>query len=75
MHCVLQRAFGWLQRSLESFEAERSNLENDNAALRKALHSLEVSLFAAARQQATRDNASRGSSTKVVQFSGSPLHQ
>lgn len=31
-----------LQRSLESFETEKSSLESDNAALRKALHSLEV---------------------------------
>lgn len=30
------------QRSVEAFEAEKQGLESDNAALRKALHSLEV---------------------------------
>jgi hypothetical protein len=32
-----------VQRSVEAFEAEKQGLESDNAALRKALHSLEVS--------------------------------
>jgi hypothetical protein len=57
-----------MQRSLESFEAERSRLERDNAALCKALHSLEVSLSAAPMQQATHDNPS-------MQCSSSPPYQ
>lgn len=32
-----------MQRSVEAFEAERLGLASENAALRKALHSLEVS--------------------------------
>jgi len=32
-----------MQRSVEVFESEKQTLESDNAALRKALHSLEVS--------------------------------
>lgn len=31
-----------VQRSVEAFESEKLGLESDNAALRKALHSLEV---------------------------------
>jgi hypothetical protein len=32
-----------VQRSVEALEGEKQGLESDNAALRKALHSLEVS--------------------------------